>query len=118
MNMLEKDTECWVCGRSERGIIAEIKSRRWAEGILNDIRKENTWKENVRTKEGIISLMDVGTLGYSYPICAICAGLIDSISDKATIERLDYEASVEIRKCETESEANDYLKEPCKKALE
>jgi hypothetical protein len=91
--MLEENTECWICKRTEREIIAEIINRKWSERIFDEIRKEN--KENMegkpQTKEGLISLVDVGTLDYSYPVCAFCAGLIYTVSDRSASDRLNYE---------------------------
>jgi hypothetical protein len=91
--MLEENTKCWICNRTEEEIIAEIKRRGWSEGIFEEIRKVNTeeGKSAECTKRGIISFEDVGQLGYSYPLCGICNGLVYSLADESAIDRLEYE---------------------------
>lgn len=91
--MLEENTECWICKRKEAEIIAEIKNRKWSESIFDEVRKENKeGQEGIsRTKEGLISLVSVGSLGFSYPLCAFCAGLIYRISDSSALDRINFE---------------------------
>lgn len=92
--MLEEDTKCWICKRTESEIITEIKNNKWCESIFDEIRKLNKderKREEDTTKEGVISLEDVGQLGYSYTICAICKGLIYSIATEAGRDTIEYE---------------------------
>ena len=96
--MLEKNTECWICKRTETEIIAEIKNRKWSESIFDEVLKEyekygkgKGRAGDYRTEKGLITLEDVGNLGYSYPLCAFCAGLIYTIANESATDRLDYE---------------------------
>jgi hypothetical protein len=65
--MLEENTECWICKRTEAVIINGIKRSGWSEELFEEIRKVNAeeGKSTECTKEGVITLEDVGQLGLS-----------------------------------------------------
>lgn len=87
--MLEKDTRCWICRRTEEETIKELGGEVCSKELFDEIYK-GIPKDAEATEKGMLYLENVG-MGYSYAICAICRELIYWIGDKAANDRINYE---------------------------